>query len=199
MSGMGAIILAGGESRRMGFDKALLPYAGKTLLEEIVQRGRPFFEEIYVVVDQAKKTKRLDLSGAKVFEDVVPKAGPLAGLYTGLCHSAYPLNMVFTVDMPFVDGACILELKHAATENQSDVFCFETSDGNVQPFPGIYAKECLRWMQLLMDQNTRSMKRLFQIVDWRAIPAASEKERVFKNLNQCEDYWNTLDLQGKAP
>jgi molybdopterin-guanine dinucleotide biosynthesis protein A len=195
----GAIILAGGESTRMGFDKALLPFSGKTLLEEVFQKVRPFFEQIYVVVEDAKKINHLELFGAKVCEDLIPKAGPLAGLYTGLCQSIYALNMVFSVDMPFVDEASISKLIHAHHENSSDASCFETPDGNVQPFPGIYSKDSRRWMRLLIEQNEKSMKRLFQVIDCRKIPFDAMESPVFKNLNHSEDYWDALDLLRMCP
>ncbi len=196
---LGAIILAGGESTRMGFDKALLPFSGKTLLEDICQKLCPFFEQIYVVVEDAQKVNRLELFGAKICQDLMPKAGPLAGLYTGLCQSIYALNMVFSVDMPFVDEACISKLIHAIGENPTDACCFETPDGNLQPFPGVYSKEARSWMRLLIDQNVKSMKRLFQVIDCQRVLFEDPGSPVFKNLNQTEDYWAALDLFKKCP
>lgn len=191
---MSGIVLAGGQSSRMGVDKALLPFEGTTLLESLCRKIQPFFEQVYVIVEDSHKTEFLDLAGAIVYQDVFPKAGPLAGLYTGLCESSCVLNMAFSVDMPFVDEACILKLMQASREKTAEAYYFETLDGKAQPFPGIYTRESRSGMRRLIEQNVKSMQRFLEEVPAEKIIFDDFESPVFKNLNHRQDYYDALLL-----
>lgn len=92
-----ALILAGGESRRMGQDKAALLLGGKPLLQHATCIVRPLFENIIV----STRHIRTDCDLPQVCDD--PRhAGPLAGLASGLAHSQTAWVFVVACDMPFV-------------------------------------------------------------------------------------------------
>src|SRR3989338_6179724 len=92
------VILAGGVSRRMGQEKAFLPWGDVTLLEHIIDTLRPAVDEIIVAVSDAQQ---FDLRNVRVVEDLIPGAHALGGLYTGLRAAAYPRCFVCACDMPF--------------------------------------------------------------------------------------------------
>ncbi|HMO37106.1 MAG TPA: NTP transferase domain-containing protein, partial [Gemmatales bacterium] len=77
------IILAGGASKRMGRDKATLPWNGKTLLEDLVQRFHQYSSKILVVAAIQQKIPPLP-EHVHLVHDASAFPGPLWGLYYGL-------------------------------------------------------------------------------------------------------------------
>ena len=101
-----AIILAGGQSRRMGRNKALLPVPGTeqtTFVEHLATQLHAYCHEVIIVARDAQQASEYaHIDNLQIITDAVPDIGPLMGLYSGLlaCTSAYAL--VTAVDMPFV-------------------------------------------------------------------------------------------------
>ena len=77
---LGGVILCGGRSSRMGTDKALLRFAGKTLLESVIEQVRLGIGEGPIVVVAAPQQQLPDLFGVEVIRDEETHPGPLAGL-----------------------------------------------------------------------------------------------------------------------
>ncbi|MFP4201004.1 MAG: molybdenum cofactor guanylyltransferase [Bacillota bacterium] len=97
-----AIILAGGRGLRLGHrDKALVPLAGSPLIEHVLAAITPIAEETLIVSNRPQALRRY---GLRVVSDEVLGAGPLGGIYTGLRHARYRVNLVVGCDMPFVSG-----------------------------------------------------------------------------------------------
>ncbi|MBI4354310.1 MAG: molybdenum cofactor guanylyltransferase [Candidatus Omnitrophica bacterium] len=132
MMAVTGFILAGGQSSRMGRDKALLsvprwrsgfsardPEAtcrgmGQWLLIELViERLRPHVERLVVIGNASNSASFRDLKVDAVLTDLKPNFGPLMGLYTGLMHSETPLNLFVPCDMPWVEAQVIERLLNA--------------------------------------------------------------------------------------
>ena len=95
-----AFVLAGGESRRMGRDKALLALpTGETLLERALRLARTVSDTVKLVAPRARYS---EMVGVPVVEDLYPACGPLAGIHAALSVSATELNLVLGVDCPLV-------------------------------------------------------------------------------------------------
>jgi molybdopterin-guanine dinucleotide biosynthesis protein A len=95
-----AFVLAGGESRRMGRDKALLALpTGETLLERALRLARTVSDTVKLVAPHARYSEMVSVP---VVEDLYPACGPLAGIHAALSVSATELNLVLGVDCPLV-------------------------------------------------------------------------------------------------
>jgi len=105
------IILTGGQSRRMGQDKALLPIPGAeqtTFSAHLVSLLAPLCAEVLLVArDQAAAADYAALAGARIVTDQIPGVGPLLGLYSGLCETHTSHAIILAVDMPFVQPAML--------------------------------------------------------------------------------------------
>ncbi|MCX8063463.1 MAG: NTP transferase domain-containing protein, partial [Anaerolineales bacterium] len=73
------VVQAGGESRRMGKDKALLPFLGKPLIQRILERLIPVVDEALVTTNHPERYGFLNVP---LVGDVFPGRGALGGLYT---------------------------------------------------------------------------------------------------------------------
>jgi molybdopterin-guanine dinucleotide biosynthesis protein A len=188
---LAAILLAGGKSRRMGRDKALLRFGEVTMLEHLARLAGRVFEDTLVVVERRSKTKGLDLGGAKICLDVFQNRGPLAGIYTGLSYASCEAACVLTCDMPFVDEVLLRSLAGFWRAGE-DAVCFEEKGGRLQPFPGIYARSSRFLMRTLLDQGEASMKRFLEVALVRPLEFREERIEVFTNMNTIEDYYHVL-------
>lgn len=130
--GVTGVVLAGGQSRRMGRNKAFLPWGEATLLEHVLRTLRPLMDELLVVVNDAGPFQGLR---ARVVEDLVPGAHALGGLYTGLRAASHPLCFVCGCDTPFLNPAVIRFLLRQADGYEAVIP--KTSDG-LQPLHAVY-------------------------------------------------------------
>jgi len=152
-----AIIMAGGDSRRMGRDKAGLQLGGKTLIEHVASALKPVFRNVRVSVRQHRPEIELPQ-----ICDLVPDAGPLAGLCAALAHVASAgtdsASWVFVVatDMPFVQSELIERLAQARTGFEAVV---PVVGGHPQPLAAFYSISALATLQgILAGDGKHSLR-----------------------------------------
>jgi molybdopterin-guanine dinucleotide biosynthesis protein A len=102
-------ILAGGDSRRMGRDKALLPIGGRTLLEAVAEALAPVVGRIRII--GRGLAPELPLVGAQ--PDLYPGRGPLSGIHAALATAEAERVLVVACDLPFVTTAFLRGLVEA--------------------------------------------------------------------------------------
>ena len=154
-----AIVLAGGQSRRFGSDKALAPFHGEPLIAHVLRGLRRLgFAQIVIV---AKEPERYAQFGAELARDASELQTPLAGLEAGLRASRCDQVFACAADMPFVaDGPLIEALLAAAAGGVA----FPRCQGQLQPLCGAYSLwPALPRVTRLLEQGA---------VGPRALPAA---------------------------
>jgi len=152
-----AIILAGGESKRMGQDKASVMLAGKSLLTRAVENLEPLFERTIISVREPIKDVALPQ-----LCDVGEDRGPMMGICRALDEVETNWVFVMAVDMPFVSADLV---KGLASKRGNHQVVVPMLDGHVQPLFAYYAKGCLPVMQQQISDNERSLRRLIECVD----------------------------------
>lgn len=180
-----ALILAGGDSRRMGQDKAALVLDGRTLVESVTATMQQIFPKVIVSVRQL----RAGVEGAQVCDD--PGAtGPLAGLVAGLQLAETPWVFAVACDMPFVTPALVegvaeyrltpthpsppLSGRERTTDSSPDKgrlggvgvqAVVPMADGHPQPLAAFYAREALPLMRAQLTAGERSLRGMLQKLD----------------------------------
>ncbi|HWU39116.1 MAG TPA: molybdenum cofactor guanylyltransferase, partial [Candidatus Acidoferrum sp.] len=160
---MTGVVLAGGQSTRMGTNKALLEFDGTPLIERLVRTIRPLFREIAIVANDADAYVYL---GVPIWSDRVPGKGALGGIYTGVYHSVFPQTFCIACDMPFPNPAVIASLRDLAPGY--DVVVPHTADG-YQPLHAVYSKTCLASMEGMIRDDRLKIDRLFSVVRLRTV------------------------------
>jgi molybdenum cofactor guanylyltransferase len=130
-----AVIMAGGNSRRMGQDKANLVLGERTLLQSVAATLQPLFAEVVISVRQPRP--EIDLP--QVCDDPA-YSGPLAGLAATLERATTPWIFIVACDMPFITPVVIDYLALQRAEYQAVV---PVVGGHPQPMAAFYAKSCL--------------------------------------------------------
>ena len=162
MDEIAAVILAGGQSRRMGQDKRFLEIGGKPLIERVLEVLAPIFSEMLVVA--AEPDPRLDMFGYPVVTDLRPGYATLGGLYTGLKTTTRRSVFAVACDMPCLNRGTIESM--LANEEGVDVVLASLSTG-LQPMHAIYGKACLPYLEQMMDKGDLKLQNLLQISSLR--------------------------------
>ena len=152
------LVLAGGESRRMGFDKTALRMDGQTLLQRAVERLRGIFPTVLVSVRQIRPDAGLPADVLQVVDELSgdEPAGPLAGLCAGLAEAKTPWVFVLAADMPFIAPAAIEYLAQQRAGYQAVVPMIA---GHPQPLAAFYAAEALPSVRaVLAGEGKRSFR-----------------------------------------
>lgn len=158
-----AIILAGGESSRMGRDKAALPLNGKPLLQTVIDAVQPLFAHTLVSV----REPRAGIALQQVC-DKQTGAGPLAGLASALERIATPWAFVVACDMPFIVPAVIERLAALRGSHHAVV---PLAAGHAQPLLAFYARSCLPLLRERLACGDRSLMGALKMLDVRYVEA----------------------------
>jgi molybdopterin-guanine dinucleotide biosynthesis protein A len=153
-------IQAGGKSRRMGQDKALVPLAGKTLIEHVIDRVNGLGDEILITANRPQDYAYL---GHRIVSDPIPGLGALVGLQTALNEAEGDLVMVFACDMPFVNPEL---LKYMINYGPRADAVVPKVDGHYEPLHAIYKRSrCLPKINMIVSQGKRSILDLFPLLN----------------------------------
>lgn len=180
------VILAGGRSRRMGTDKALLDIAGRSMIDRVVQEMARLFDNIMLV--SGKRDEYLYL-GLQIIGDIYPGCGPLGGIHAGLKAASTPYIFVVGCDMPFVRAelmACLLP--HA---RDHDVVIPREGD-YLEPLLAIYGKGCLAPVEHMLQKKRCKITGFYEqvrvkYIDRKDMERCAGSDKCFINVNTPDE------------
>lgn len=188
-----AIILAGGKSKRMGKEKALLHIGEKTIIEILVDKLKSFFPNIILSTNNPENFTFLKI---RIVEDFYKNVGPLGGIHAGLAESETNRNFIISCDLPLMSDEFINYICSYKTDKKI-VVC-KTGD-YIEPTFGIYSKKIVDELEIILNLNLQyglspkdiSIQNAIEkigaeIIDATKLPFYNED--VFYNMNTFEDY-----------
>ena len=141
-------LLSGGNSGRMGQDKALMPFLGRPLILHILERISPIADEVILSTNRPEDYAFLNLP---LYPDLQPGHGPLGGLYTTLNAAKYPFVAAVACDMPFASPTLFEYECELLSKAGADVVIPSTPDG-LEPLHAVYRREtCLPVIQSALE------------------------------------------------
>lgn len=192
------IILAGGNSSRMGKNKALLPLPGNqavTFLEHLVsQLDACCVETLIVARDQAQATGYA-FPSVQVTFDKTPDIGPLMALYSGLSVIDTEHALVVAVDLPFVQLTLLSFL--LSLPLTADTLLVPLVHNRPQVLLAIYPRSVLPLVKEQLQQGRRDLRCLLEVAPVQFIEEAQLLEvdpelRSFININTPEELRHIL-------
>jgi len=188
------VILAGGKSRRIGYNKALLRVGGKTIIERVLASLKEITDVLLIVTNSPEEYAFLNIPMA---QDIVPGKGAFGGIYTALAFSDTPYSLVAACDMPFLSSDFLRYM--AELKVGYDIVIPKHSLG-YEPLCAIYAKTCMPKIEHLLKAGRLKIAELFPMVRTRYIGEGEIKPydssgMLFFNVNTQKDY---LRAQRKA-
>jgi molybdopterin-guanine dinucleotide biosynthesis protein A len=191
----GVVLLAGGQSRRMGKNKALLPVGGKPNIEHIRDELN-FTSPHFVVVTNEPEIYRF--LGEQMVSDRHPGKGPLAGIQAGLLQSHCDWNLVVACDMPFVSAEAAEFLLGQAMQQPADATrqidaVLPLIDGQMHPLFAVYHKRCASYIEDLVIADKLRMVDLLANLRVKKLteadfPESIDSARLVFNMNRPDEW-----------
>lgn len=194
------VINAGGDSRRMGENKALKRFAGQVLIERMISRLRPLAQEILITTNHPDPYHFL---GLPLIPDLIAGKGALGGLYTALSSAHNPYVVVVACDMPFINTQLLKIESDLLIRKEFDVVVPRSLTG-LEPLHAVYRKEtCLPSIRAALDKNA------LRIVSWFSTLKVYEMSpeeirpvdpdfRSFINVNTPEEFQQAEALENET-
>jgi len=183
-------IQAGGQSSRMGEDKALKPFLGRPLIQRVIERLSPVADELIVTTNRPDDYAFLNL---RCFPDLKPGRGALGGLYTAIASATHPIVAVVACDMPFASAKLIEAGSRLLVEEKADVVIARSEEG-YEPLHAIYRREtCLPAIEAAIDADQWKVIAWFPQVKVRVLTPDEIKRYdtlglAFWNVNTPEEF-----------
>lgn len=188
-SSVGAIVLAGGRSTRLGRDKASELLLGRPLLQHVVDRVGEVASEIVVVAAPGQMLPAVEAAvPMTVAIDAYPGSGPLGGIYTGLVAARAAFSIAVACDMPLLSPTLLAALVARATgvDVVMPVLTYP------EPLHAVYGRGCIEPIRERLESGQLKITNFLGAVRVRYVRedecrAVDRELRSFLNVNTEED------------
>ena len=195
------VILAGGKSRRMGQNKALIQLGDNSLIEHVIRRMRLITAELLLITNSPAEYAHLDVP---MHGDIVPDTGALGGIYTGLTHASHDVTLCVGCDNPFLVPNLLTYLVSVLDEydavmpytysSRQTLFCpnkdigvtnpsYNNDQITLQTLCAAYSKRCLPIIEMMLQASELRV---------HALAERAQVQRV------SPEVWQTFDSGGMS-
>lgn len=200
---LSVVIQAGGQSSRMGEDKALKSFLGKPLIQRVIERLTPIADELIVTTNHPADYAFLNfpppgtaegalpadyafLNSTRLVPDLKPGRGSLGGLYTAIASASHPYVAVAACDMPFASQNFFESAHRLLVKEEADVVIAKTNEG-YEPFHALYRREtCQSAIEAALEGDQWKVIAWFPQVKARTL--SPDELRQFDPSGLC--FWN---------
>lgn len=184
------VILTGGASRRMGRDKAALPWGESTFLQSLIDK----YAALGPVAVSVDTPGRFAFHGAAELVDAFPGQGPLNGLVSGFSRTGTEEIFLTGTDLPLGETALARAL--AEKRGGADACALRFGAKGVEPLFAVYGRGCLAAARAALEAGERSFLRMLRRVAVRYVAPEElpgfDLERILLNVNTPGDYEKLL-------
>lgn len=196
------IVLAGGESRRMGLDKPSLAFGSETMLARVARIVGEAVDQVVVIAQIGQNLPPLDRR-IPVLRDRAPNRGPLEGLAIGLrsaTERGAQRAFLCGADMPLVRPAAIRKLLALALGHEAAI---PTSRSGPEPLFAVYSVTLLDEIERLLVAGPAGPSQLLarpgvRRVELREIDDGLSMSDLFTSVNTKDNYERAL-FRGGIP
>ncbi len=189
-----AVILAGGKSTRMKYDKQELKVGGRSLVKYTIKKLNELFEEVTVVTNRPQLYDGLKVN---TISDIYPGFGPISGLHTALYHTDYELSYFLACDMPYLNIEFIEYMDSLYNDSYDGVMTINGK--HIEPMNAMYSKKLLDRIE---DNIKKEKYRIYDLLNISKFKMIGEdiarlydhEFDMFKNINTQEEL---RELEGK--
>jgi len=185
---MDAIILAGGENRRIPAIKGFLKINGKRIIESDIELFAGLFTRIFISTNNPEWYFYL---GCSMVGDIINQRGPMTGIFSMLINPGISEVFVAACDMPFIN---VLLVKYIIDkwDNRWDA-SVPIFNRQPQPLLGIYSKRIVERMEESIKSGRRSLRHFLKrsnvlYICEDEVRKIDAEGRSFVNINTMEDF-----------
>jgi molybdopterin-guanine dinucleotide biosynthesis protein A len=202
MDEINVYLLAGGESRRMGVNKALLELEGEPAVMRALRVALTVSSRVFLSAVDEAPFRRAGIELPAV-PDLVPGQGPLGAIVSCLGASEGAANLFLPCDLPFLHESVLATL--VSSYRGEPALCLRSPAG-LEPLVGIYHRRSLSVMREALEAGRLSLHQLFRTQGWPDLlfPGEAEgrdpaEERPwYFNLNTPADVARFQELRSHA-
>lgn len=197
-SNITGVILAGGQSRRMGYNKAQAHIEGSTMLVRMIDKIKEVTPNLIV---SSGSIAYPNVEWPQILDEY-SNCGPIGGLYSALKASHTSFNLVLSCDMPLVSVFLLRYIVETALAGDSLITLPIDQEGQAQMMCAVYRKELLPILERQLDAGAYKMKNLLNLTSAHYIEIPREhqlyQEHAFMNVNspnnleEAQKLWNNL-------
>lgn len=183
-----AVILAGGNSKRMGFDKQMIPIGDEFLIDKLYRRLSVIFDEVVIISNKKEIYKGRDYI---VKSDDLVDGGPLSGIHRALLTSHSRYVFITACDMPNISEELIEYMKKRINESS---YCASVALlGNwIEPFHGFYSVKLLKGIEECIEKKQFKISNLLKKYNVDYIEESEARRftldwSLFLNLNSQDE------------
>ena len=129
--------MAGGRSSRMKFNKAFAQVGGKPVIQIIIEKLKPIFQEIIIISNEPQLFTSF---GLPIYQDIYPYLGPVGGIHSALVNASNDQMFILGCDMPFINMRLVEYMLSKISDYDSVV---PEIDSYLQPLAAVYNRTCL--------------------------------------------------------
>lgn len=191
------VILAGGKSSRMNFNKALARLGNRRVIDILADKFTQCFHETVIISNQPEIYEEL---GLPVFPDLIPHQGPVSGIHAGLHYACENIVFFCGCDMPFINLDMVDYLADVLGRHDSAV---PEINGRLQPTAAVYSRKCLPVFTESLHRNHLKLTRLFRekldavMVQSSDLEPFGNVEEMFFNINDIKALENARKIAEK--
>ena len=192
MKNISAIILAGGKSTRMKFNKEYIKIKDEFLVHKQIKQLKEVFNEVIVVSDNVEHCAGLDVH---VVSDILNGSTPLIGLHAGLYHSTNEYSYVIACDMPFINFEFIDYLESFIDSSDAYVSKYHNY---IEPFNAIYNSNIVNTIEDFISNGNYGFQKMVKMLNTVYIPESKvskfqENFDMFKNINNESELFDNYN------
>ena len=188
------VVLAGGQSSRMGFNKAEAEVDGETMLKRMIEKLNEVTSNVLV---SSGAITYPNLSYPQI-PDEFPQFGPLGGIYSTLKATTSKLNLIVSCDIPLVSVSLLNYIVLKAKESGSLLTVPIDYIGNPQMLCAVYHRDILPVLKQQIDSNKLKMRLLLDLVSVEYVTISKEhplyQEHSFTNVNNTSTLQHVREL-----
>jgi len=178
-------ILAGGRSRRMGRDKATLPFKNRPLITHVYGILKTVLSDVVVI---SKHHTAIEGIESPIMKDILPAEGSLVGIASALLHARTDYVFVFGCDMPFLRKEAITRMVDLV---QGEHIIIPRTPAGYEPLHAIYNRSCLSHMLRAIEEGKIGISKLFPYFKVKIVEEPelflNSGVSIFTNINTEED------------
>ena len=191
------IVLAGGQSSRMGRDKALLEIEGKCLLERSCEVAANLTSEVYVLTAWPDRYRSTLSKKCQFLVEYNPGSGPLIALTQGLTQITTEWILLLACDLPLLDVQIIQHwASHLTAVPPSTLAVVPYQNSRWEPLCGFYRQQSLSSLQSFIEKGGRSFQVWLNQIAVVPLSVAEREAVMLSNCNTLEEFEQLKNQMG---
>ncbi|MEO1762858.1 MAG: molybdenum cofactor guanylyltransferase [Cyanobacteria bacterium J06629_18] len=183
-----SLILAGGQSSRMGTDKALVNYQGKPMLQRVYQVAAECTQQVYILTPWKERYQNILPSNCNYLIETQSGKGPVNGLSEGLEQISADWILLLACDLPLLNAEIIQNWINKLYQIPASKLALVPRRADIwEPMCGFYRKNIKTELDTFLKSGKRSFQEFFSSIEVETLEVDDKTDFMLLNCNYPGD------------